>query len=533
MKKNFFGVSLITLTCLYGMLSIVVILFCYFLKVPIIYGIGISIIILILQFIFSPLLTDLSMKFLYKVSYNYNFPDYVNNFIDELCRKHNMKRPKIGFIDDGAPNAFTYGWTKNTSRVIISRGVFELLNENEVLAVISHEFGHATHYDMLVMTVAQLVPLVLYAIAYSSDDNDNNSNNNDNNGGIIQLIALILYFISQYIVLWLSRTREYYADSFAVEETKNPNALAEALIKIGYGLNNSNSKKNNKNEKRHSVSNSNALGIFDSKTSKTLIISSYKNGEISKDSIKNAMKWECWNIWAKFYELNSTHPLISKRINAISKRCSEFNQEPYIEFDLKKPESYIDDFAAELFIKYLPFLIIIITFMLIILDFGDTKMILGIGGIVAVLFSFLKLSFRNKNKNYINTNVLNLLSEVKVSGVTCIPCIVKGKIIGRGNPGYILNEDFVIQDDTGIMFLDYNQPIAFVNKLFAIFKSKEYFEKEVTIKGWYRRNPVPYIEIYTMEVDGVVKNCYTYLYSLILRFILLIIFILILIFSFI
>ena len=60
------------------------------------------------------------------------------------------------------------------------------------------------------------------------------------------------------------------------------------------------------------------------------------------------------------------------------------------------------------------------------------------------------------------------------------------------------------------MFLDYNQPINIVNKIFALFKSKEYFDKIIKIKGWYRRSPVPYVEIKEMEIDGKIKKCYTY-----------------------
>jgi hypothetical protein len=56
------------------------------------------------------------------------------------------------------------------------------------------------------------------------------------------------------------------------------------------------------------------------------------------------MKWEMWNPWAKWFELNSTHPLISKRLQAISKLSREYNEEPYIVFDLQKTESYVDDF---------------------------------------------------------------------------------------------------------------------------------------------------------------------------------------------
>lgn len=65
-----------------------------------------------------------------------------------------------------------------------------------------------------------------------------------------------------------------------------------------------------------SASRPNTLGIMDAKTSKSLIVSSYDDGKISKDNIKRAMRWEKWNIWAKWYEFFSTHPLISKRLEA-------------------------------------------------------------------------------------------------------------------------------------------------------------------------------------------------------------------------
>ena len=128
-----------------------------------------------------------------------------------------------------------------------------------------------------------------------------------------------------------------------------------------------------------------------------------------------------------FYELNSTHPLISKRLTAISSKCKEYNQQPYIEFNLKKQESYVDDFLVEFLICLLPFIFLILTIIFAII---------GLGGILFVLSLFIELNKTHKNKNYKKTNVANLLSEVKVSSVTIIPCVLYGTIIGRGNPGY-------------------------------------------------------------------------------------------------
>ncbi len=532
MKKNLLGISLITMTCLYGLLAAIIILIFILTGLPVINGIILSIIILLIQFLISPFLTDLSMKWFYKARFENDIPEYLKNFINQICDKYNMKYPKIGLIDDGAPNAFTYGRTKNDARIVLTRGIFELLNEQEVMAVVGHELGHAKHYDMVFMTVAQLVPLVLYGIYETFTRSNSKSSSNNNSSGYLEmigLIAYILYVLSEYIVLWLSRTREYYADSFSVEETRNPNALTTSLIKIGYGLSiNKPEQEDEKKKKKHTISNSKVIGIFDSKTSKALVSTSYNNGLISADNIKNAMKWETWNIWAKLYELKSTHPLISKRLKAISNRCNEYGQTPYVTFDLTKTESYVDDFAIEVIINYLPIVTLLLTLIIatisgIYTDYG--LKIVGIGGIITMILSFIKLGRRYKNNiEYKETTVSDLLGEVKVSGVTSIPCTLEGTIIGRGNPGCIFNEDFVIKDNTGIMFLDYNQPLKTVNKIFAIFKSKEYFDKTIKVKGWYRRSPVPYIEIKEMEIDGKIKKCYTYTWTKISRIILLIVF---------
>jgi heat shock protein HtpX len=232
------------------------------------------------------------------------------------------------------------------------------------------------------------------------------------------------------------------------------------------------------------------------------------------------MKWEKWNYWAKWYEFNSTHPLISKRLEAISKRSKEFNQEPYIVFDLVKPESYADDFAIEILLMLLPALAItsVVIFLILMLsneDYHSYKIGLSISGMLFVYFEFLLFYRKYKKSKFNPATVESLLGEVKVSGVTSIPCQLKGNIIGRGDAGYIFSEDFVIRDNTGIMFLDYNQPLWLINKIFAVFKAKTFIDKEVIIQGWYRRSPVPYVEIYSMQVDGKEKKVYTYIFKLI------------------
>lgn len=520
------SISLITITCLYGLLvavGVVVALLCGFSVLPVLI---VGIIVLLVQFLISPWLMDLTTRWLYKTDFKAEIPDYLKKFIEDVCKQNNIKYPKIGVIDDGTPNCFTYGRTKRSARIVVTRGIFELLTEEEVKAVIAHELGHVAHYDMLVMTVAQLVPIVLYAVYRASLESTKDSNEKSNNG-IIAGIAFVLYIISQYVVLWLSRTREYYADSFSIEMTKNPSALAEALVKIGFGLTtvkeeNVVTDKNGKKIMKKDVSSVKGLGIFDKKTSKTLVACSSSDGmstDISKKTIKNAMKWEKWNYWAKWYEFNSTHPLISKRLEAITNRCKEFNQKPYIEFDLEKKESFFAKFMFEVFLLYLPalaFVEVIIFIMLMVMnkDYQTYKLGLGISGILFVIFEYILLRRKYNMSKFEKSTVADLLGEVNVSGVTSVPCELKGNIIGRGDAGYIFSEDFVIRDKTGIIFLDYNQPVWIINKIFALFKAKTFIDKDVIIKGWYRRSPVPFVEIYSMEVDGKIKKVYMYNFKL-------------------
>ena len=520
MKKSLAGVSLLTLSGLYFLLVVILLLVCMVTNIPILYGLISSAIILVIQFLISPFITDLTMKFFYKVKWDKELPKELNKFIDEVCENHQMKRPRIGYIDDGAPNAFTYGHTKNDARIIVTRGIFELLSEEEIKAVVAHELGHATHYDMLFMTVAQLVPIVMYAIYETTIDtkykkSNDKSDEKENYTFIVGIIAYILYIISNYIVLFLSRSREYYADAFSIEETKNPNALASSLVKVGFGL-----ITNKTQEDKISTKSISALGLFDSKASKSLVVMT--NNDIEDNSkIKNAMKWEMWNPWAKWFELNSTHPLISKRLLAISERSKEYKQKPYVTFDLQKEESYVDDFLTEIVIYMLPFMVLVIGVIASLCAIEYAFTIMSVAILAAVLLSFLAF-FRAHKKGYKERTIEDLLAEVKVSGITSIPCIVKGKIIGRGDPGYIFNEDFMIKDKTGIIYVDYNSPSFILNKIMGFFRNKKNMDKEAVVTGWYRRSPVPYIEILNYEVDGKKHKTGIYTFGIIIRILLII-----------
>jgi Zn-dependent protease with chaperone function/Zn-finger nucleic acid-binding protein len=230
-----------TIISLYGLLTLVLILCVELAKLPPSWALIIGVSIAVLQFLLGPWLMDLSLNWFYKMDWVplHQLSPHLERFIRGTCSGKGMKTPRFGIIDDGGPNAFTYGHTPNNARIVVTRGLLDLLDESEVEGVVAHEIGHAKNWDMFLMTVVQLVPLILYYVYRTLIQVKSGSSNNNKGSGYVALVAIVsyvLYIVCEYIVLWFSRTREYYADRFAGEVTKSPNSLASALVKIAYGL---------------------------------------------------------------------------------------------------------------------------------------------------------------------------------------------------------------------------------------------------------------------------------------------------------
>jgi len=510
--------SAMVLLGLYAFLSLFLIIFVELGKISASTALTAGLIVAALQFMLGPFLMDLSLRMLYKMSWvkPEDLPQHLRIFISKICQDEGINFPRMGIILDGAPNAFTYGHHPNNARVVITRGLLDLLNKEETEAVVAHEMGHVLHWDMLIMTLAQLVPLILYyvyrtLIRMKSRGKDKSAPMRI----LIAIFAYVLYIISEFIVLWFSRLREYFADRFSGKVTGNPNALASALVKIGYGLAGDDSGKGGMNykERQDTLNSVGPMGIFDSKCASILAVSGYSGprsmgGEVDKDKLRDVAKWDLWNPWAAYYELQSTHPLIAKRLKFLSNQSRVLGKDPYIEFNQRRPESYWDDFFLDLSVKALPFIIFVSAIALLIAK--KEIFYLWLGSFVFGFAYLINTVFSYPDSDFVVMNIKNLLSKIKVSAVRPVPCRIKGKIIGRGVPGLIFSEDFVMQDETGVIFLDYRQPLGIFNFLFGLLRAARYINQDAEVIGWYRRSPVPYIEIKKLMIAGKESTCLTY-----------------------
>jgi Zn-dependent protease with chaperone function len=457
------------------------------------------------------------------------FYPHLADSLNKVVAYNGIKVPRLGIIHDRAPNAFTYGWTKNSARVVISDGILEFLNEKEQNAVFSHELGHVVHSDFIIMTIVFAIPMVFLTIAnwarYSMWFSGRRRSSDDEGStlALLLIVVLILSYISYYvgylISLIVSRIREYYADQHAAEVLEDPNALSTGLVKIAYGLlADGNIKERNKSKARALR----GLGIFDPKTARGLgMISVGQTSVVSMDAIELAAAWDLYNPWAKYFQMFSTHPLPARRIQRLNEQCEFYGKKPEIDFsqakELKEKQAgktLWDQFLWDIFIKALPSLIFFILLgftivwiltlaEIITVSFMTPKFMLlmwGVGFFLIGLGSMTKTRYMYRS-GFSPKRVVDLVTNVKASPMRSVPSIIEGEIIGRGIAGYYLSDDMYFKDDTGLLYVDYRFGIGIVDLIFSLSTIKRIIGQRVRIKGWFRRGPIPYIQVDTIETE--------------------------------
>lgn len=188
-----------------------------------------AVLLLFVQYMIGPKMVEMSMGVRYVSESEY--PE-LHKMVKELAKKAGIPKPKVGISKLSIPNAFAYGRWLSDGRVCVTEEIMRLLNKDELRAVLGHEISHLKHRDVTVITMLSVVPLLLWYLSWSfmwSGDR------NRGNAALLGLVAFILYFITNLLVLYGSRIREYYADMGSVKLGNAPHALASALYKLVYG----------------------------------------------------------------------------------------------------------------------------------------------------------------------------------------------------------------------------------------------------------------------------------------------------------
>lgn len=161
----------------------------------------------------------------------------LHRMVAELAERARIPKPRVGVSHLSIPNAFAFGKSIGDGRLCVTQGIQRLLSKDELKAVIGHEISHIKHRDMMVITVLSAIPLILYWIAWRMMWGGMLGGRRQGGGyaALVGLGAFLLYFLTNLLVLYGSRIREYYADLGSVKLGNPPHHLATALYKLVYG----------------------------------------------------------------------------------------------------------------------------------------------------------------------------------------------------------------------------------------------------------------------------------------------------------
>ncbi len=245
----------------------------------------------------------------------------LHQIVENLSKKSGISTPKLMISRIPLPNAFAYGSPLSGSRVAVTEGLLNSLDDGEVEAVIGHELGHLKHRDVQVMMVVSFLPALFYYIGWSlmwSGMFGGGRRNDNGNNALIGIGFMAFSWILTLFTLYLSRLREYYADRHSASVVENgAYKLQTGLVTIVEESKRHNARPHRQGEQTKSNTSYKALFISDPDRAAVDSDELHQNSFTSKYDLLRQKLSQKPTQGDSMAEIFSTHPNIIKRLRAL------------------------------------------------------------------------------------------------------------------------------------------------------------------------------------------------------------------------
>ncbi len=216
------------------LLAVVYLLFIGFLAtlgVETLFILAIVAVVLLLQYFFSDRMVLSSMGA--RVVSEAEEP-HLYQVITRLCSIAGMPCPRLAIVRSSIPNAFATGRSPARSVVAVTTGLLDMLNQDELEAVIAHELSHVRNHDVMVITLATFLSTVAFTIfrSWFLIGGGGDREEKEVTLALLPLVAALVWAASYLLIQALSRYREFSADRGSAVMTGRPSHLASALAKM-------------------------------------------------------------------------------------------------------------------------------------------------------------------------------------------------------------------------------------------------------------------------------------------------------------
>ena len=158
----------------------------------------------------------------------------IYNIVENLCISKWLPMPKIAIMQESWMNAFATWRRQKDSRIAFTSWLLEKLDKREIEAVAWHELTHLINNDSLLMYVAYVFIGIISTIWQIILRSWRSSSSKKGWWIVLFGLAFLLlwYLLYPLVRLAISRKREYMADLWSVELTRDSESMISALRKI-------------------------------------------------------------------------------------------------------------------------------------------------------------------------------------------------------------------------------------------------------------------------------------------------------------
>jgi Zn-dependent protease with chaperone function len=474
----------------------------------------VTVILSVLIFFMSPWIIDITQKQYHRIQWitladlDEKSPEAVE-IIENFCEKYNIFVPRLGWIEDDAPVAFTYGVISNSTRIVVSRGLFACLDDDEIAAVYAYQLGRIRNKSFAVLTFISAPVQILYYIHVLLSRQSYRAKSAKQVWQVAATFANTLYSLSNYLLVWLSQTSTILSDRFASELTGNPNALARALPKMARQMLPYNQPAMPTNRLLESTR---ALGICDRQTMTAigLAMEIAYVGQTDQDPYR-VFLWELFNPWRRWLQLHSTHPLVGKRLKFLSGYSKQLGLLTEYDFaELLKEEKRLDkkrlyrNFWRDFMIQISPFIgVAIAVIIALILYFLFNRWLLLSLSMIGLGLGFMfQGSLRYPDfRKVADTDLVSLLIDPYASYVQGTPVQIPGELLGYGTDEFYIGYSMRLEDQGGLAFINYipNFRQWLIDPSNTIKNLEMLCDRSVLASGWFRRGQFPMIDLSTLQ----------------------------------
>ncbi|WP_008313219.1 M48 family metalloprotease [Leptolyngbya sp. PCC 6406] len=434
-----------------------------------------------------------------------------------ICQQRGWVLPNLRSLPLETPLIFSYGWLPRNTRIVVSQGLLNRLEDAELATLYGQELAHMVQWTLPLMSLLGLILQGVYQAYWQLSIWGDRQSFQPLRVAAAGLSALAygLYWLLRKPSLALVRLRVTSSDRLAVEWTGNPNALVRALVKMAVGTAEAMATVGHTSPLVESVDILTPLGYRHGLTPGSLY---------PHTNLPQVLGWDWQNSYRHWLALNSAHPPLGDRIVTLSRYARQWGLEPempLVNSPIKRQLRSRSDFMT----YWLPFLLQISPYLGPLIGATMALVLWFVGGLVnplgvwqiswfygdrSILVGSLYLGlgigiFLRLNRYFPDITPASSLKNVPLDQplknpmalpTDSIPIQLQGKLLGRLGMANWLCQDFWLQTPQGMIKVHFLSSLgAFGNLLIHPGHPSGLVGQVVTASGWLRRGADPWLDV--------------------------------------